>query len=84
MANIYTDIETKNSRFELKFFGVERVSAPAGTVTAVTKKGFIVACGSGALEVLEVQPESKKRMEAKVFCNGRGVEPGTVLGNIEG
>ena len=84
LANIYTDIETKNSRFELKFFGVERVSAPAGTVTAVTKKGFIVACGSGALEVLEVQPESKKRMEAKVFCNGRGVEPGTVLGNIEG
>jgi methionyl-tRNA formyltransferase len=59
-------------------------SASAGTVTAVTKKGFIVACGSGALEVLEVQPESKKRMEAKVFCNGRGVEPGTVLGNIEG
>ena len=54
------------------------------TVPAVTKKGFIVACGSGALEVLEVQPESKKRMEAKVFCNGRGVEPGTVLGNIEG
>lgn len=48
------------------------------------EKGFIVACGSGALEVLEVQPESKKRMEAKVFCNGRGVEPGTVLGNIEG
>ncbi|WP_334125406.1 hypothetical protein [Phascolarctobacterium faecium] len=44
----------------------------------------MVACGSGALEVLEVQPESKKRMEAKVFCNGRGVEPGTVLGNIEG
>ena len=62
----------------------EGQTAPAGTVTAVTKKGFIVACGSGALEVLEVQPESKKRMEAKVFCNGRGVEPGTVLGNIEG
>ena len=62
----------------------EGQTAPAGTVTSVTKKGFIVACGSGALEVLEVQPESKKRMEAKVFCNGRGVEPGTVLGNIEG
>ncbi|WP_307761293.1 methionyl-tRNA formyltransferase [uncultured Phascolarctobacterium sp.] len=59
-------------------------AAPAGTVTAITKKGFVVSCGDGALEILEVQPESKKRMEAKVFCNGRGVEPGTVLGNIEG
>lgn len=64
---------------------VDSKLALAGTVTAITKKGFVVACGDGALEVLEVQPESKKRMEAKVFCNGHGVELGTVLGdNIEG
>lgn len=61
----------------------DTLDAPSGTVTAVTKKGFIVACGAGALEVLEVQPESKKRMEAKVFCNGRGIEAGVMLGNIE-
>lgn len=62
----------------------EGPAAPAGTVTLLTKKGFCVACGEGTLEILEVQPESKKHMEAKVFCNGRGVEPGTVLGVIEG
>lgn len=63
---------------------VDGQKAAAGTVIAVTKKSFLVACGTGTLEVLEVQPESKKRMEAKFFCNGRGVEPGTVLSSIEG
>ena len=44
----------------------------AGEVTEVLKNGFKVACGSGVLLVTEVQPESKKRMPAAVFCNGRG------------
>lgn len=55
-------------------------AAPAGTVVSVGKKSFVVACGSDALEILEVQPESKKRMNAQVFCNGRGVHAGDVLG----
>ncbi len=55
-------------------------AAQAGTVLSVGKKSFVVACGSGAVEVLEVQPESKKRMSAQVFCNGRGVHAGDVLG----
>ena len=58
----------------------EGTAAAAGTVIAVGKKSFSVACGSGALEILEVQPESKKRMSAQVFCNGRGVQQGDVLG----
>lgn len=31
---------------------------------------FIVACGEGSLEILEIQPEGKKRMSAKDFANG--------------
>lgn len=58
----------------------EGTAAVAGTVIAVGKKSFSVACGRGALEILEVQPESKKRMSAQVFCNGRGVQQGDVLG----
>ena len=34
----------------------------------------------GVLEIIEVQPESKKRMAAQVFINGRGVQVGDVLG----
>lgn len=52
-----------------------------GTVVEVAKKSFFVACGNGTVvEILELQPESKKRMEAQVFINGRGVQVGDVLG----
>lgn len=51
-----------------------------GMVVEVGKRSFFVACGSGVLELTEVQPESKKRMPAQVFINGRGVQVGDVLG----
>lgn len=47
-----------------------------GTVVSVTKKDFSVACRDGELRILTVQPESKKRMPAAVFLNGRGVTAG--------
>ena len=31
---------------------------------------FVVACGEGAVEIAEIQPEGKKRMLAKDFANG--------------
>ena len=54
--------------------------ATPGTVIEISKHSFFVACGSGVLEITEVQPESKKRMPAQVFVNGRGVQVGDVLG----
>lgn len=58
----------------------ETAAALPGTVVQVSKKSFKVSCGDGVLEILEVQPESKKRMPAQVFINGRGVQEGDVLG----
>ena len=55
-------------------------TAEPGTVVEATKHSFFVACGEGVLEIIEVQPESKKRMAAQVFINGRGVQVGDVLG----
>ena len=54
--------------------------AAAGTVVEAGKHSFFVACGSGVLEITEVQPESKKRMAAQVFLNGRGVAEDDILG----
>ena len=54
--------------------------AKPGTVVEISKRSFFVACGSGVLEITELQPESKKRMPAQVFINGRGVQLGDVLG----
>ena len=50
-----------------------------GTVVAFSKEGFIVACGNGCLEVIEVQPESKKKMPADVYCNGYKMKLGEIL-----
>ena len=54
-------------------------AAAASTVIETGKHSFFVACGEGVLEITEVQPESKKRMPAQVFLNGRGVQEGDLL-----
>ena len=54
-------------------------AAAAGTVIETGKHRFFVACGEGVLVITEVQPESKKRMPAQVFLNGRGVQEGDLL-----
>ena len=59
--------------------GLKASGAP-GTVLGADKSGLFVACGEGVLELVEVQPESKKKMSAQVFINGRGVRAGDVLG----
>ncbi|MEG0969996.1 MAG: methionyl-tRNA formyltransferase, partial [Acidaminococcaceae bacterium] len=50
-----------------------------GTVVTLEKDYFVVACGQQSLAVLEVQPESKKRMSAGVFSNGHGIQVGDVF-----
>jgi methionyl-tRNA formyltransferase len=49
---------------------------PAGTIVNVTKDYFDVLCGEGALRVLELQLEGKKRMDTKSFLLGNQWKPG--------
>lgn len=51
-------------------------SGEPGTVLAVREDGFDVACGSGAVTVLEVHPEGKRPMRAADFTRGGGLAPG--------
>jgi methionyl-tRNA formyltransferase len=51
-------------------------SAP-GTVLSAGKAGIDVACGTGALRVLEVQPAAGRRMSAAAFALGHGIRPGS-------
>lgn len=46
----------------------------------VAGRALKVACGEGGLEVLELQPEGKRRMTAPEFLNGRRPESGEMLG----
>ena len=50
-----------------------------GTVLQADKKGLRVACGDGALEILELQPDGKKAMAASAFLMGHPIRTGTVL-----
>ncbi len=38
--------------------------------SVISLNPLIVACGEGALEITELQPEGKKRMDSKSFVNG--------------
>lgn len=46
-------------------------SARPGEVLEITSDGFLVAAGTGALEILELQPASKRKMSARDYvCGG--------------
>lgn len=53
---------------------------PFGTVTETAKDSFTVRCGSGALKVMELQLEGKKRMSAHDFLLGTHLAAGERLG----
>ncbi len=48
----------------------DSVSAVPGTIVSAGRDGIVVACGSGGLRLLEVQPEGGKRMTAGQFAAG--------------
>ena len=54
-------------------------SAPAGTVLSLHGGKITVACKEGAVNLLTVLPEGKKRMSAADFINGRKINVGDVL-----
>ena len=55
-----------------------RLGAPGEVVEAEGR--LLVACGEGAVEVLELQRPGKRRMDVQAFLNGTTLEPGTRLG----
>ena len=73
---------TRLSGKTLKLWKVRAVegSGKAGSVIGIGKESFIVACGEGAIEVLEVQLEGKKRMSAGDFLKGSTLNIGQELG----
>ena len=66
----------------LKLWKVRAVegSGKAGSVIDIGKESFTIACGEGAIEVLEVQLEGKKRMSAGDFLKGITLNIGQELG----
>jgi methionyl-tRNA formyltransferase len=69
----------------VKLFGARpvpssRTGAP-GTVLAAGRDdgadgGLVVACATGAVRILQVQPAGKKRMSGEDWVRGRGIAVG--------
>ncbi len=53
---------------------------PGAVLRASAKEGLLVACGEGALEILEMQAPGGKRMAARAYLAGKKIEPGTKFG----
>ena len=70
---------------DVKLFGARPVAAEhaegPGTVMAAGRAGaadggILVACGNGAVRILQVQPSGKKRMGGDEWVRGRGIGTG--------
>ena len=69
----------------VKLFAVRRLthapSAEPGTVVAADgKRGLVVSCGDGDLELIEIQMPGAKRMRAADYLRGHSIETGICLG----
>lgn len=65
---------------EEELLGAEyKKEAQPGTVIRVEKNRFAVKCGEGALWILSLQLEGKKRMCTRDFLLGNNIEAGMVL-----
>ncbi len=75
----------KDKDAQLKVHRVQAIAeahaCPApGTILSVDAKGILISCGTGLLNLTEVQIEGGKRLPASDFLRGHPLQPGDVLG----
>ena len=64
---------------EVRCFGAQDVperSGNAGEVLEAGERGLVVACGEGAVRIIDVHPAGQKRIAAAQWVRGRGVRVG--------
>lgn len=59
---------------------VMEASGTPGAVLGAGREGLVIACGSGAVAIGELQLPGRKRLGAAALLAGRPIPPGTVLG----
>ena len=77
----FTEFRGKNLRvWKARPIRENGVSGTPGTVASATTDRVIIYCGKDVLQLLEVQPEGKRRMNVTDFTNGFRLETGELLG----
>ncbi len=67
-------------RLKLMRAGLEEGRGKPGQVLAADpKSGLVIACGEGAVRILELQAPGGKKMSAEDYLRGHGIPVGTIL-----
>ena len=61
----------------LRADAAEGNGTPGTVLQADPKNGLLIACGSGAVRIIEVQAPGGKRMRAEDYLRGHGIPEGT-------
>ncbi len=57
----------------------DAAAGPGRILRASPREGLLVSCGKGAVELVEIQPEGKRRMAARDFLAGHDLQEGAFL-----
>ncbi|HEV7837319.1 MAG TPA: hypothetical protein VGO75_04560, partial [Gemmatimonadaceae bacterium] len=73
---------TQTPKGDVKMFGPKVMDGIKGAPGEVLKTtgGLIIACGTDAVRIAEVQPSGKSRMPAQEWTRGRGTAVGERYG----
>ena len=64
-----------------QFSTLDPEAAVPGQVTALDPEGILVACADGTIELQELQESGRKRVDARAFISGRGIQVGDRFSN---
>lgn len=67
--------------YRSQFSTLDPETAVPGQVTALDPEGILVACGSGTVELQELQESGRRRVDARAFITGRGIQVGDQFSN---
>ena len=76
----YCSYQGKNLKtWQTRVYPMDNGITKPGRIAKITADGFVVETGQGMLEIIEVQPASKRRMSANDFICGYGLSIGDIL-----
>lgn len=68
--------------FEVRALGTGATGMPGEVRKADGKTGLVVSCADDDVELVQIQMPGAKRMNAKDYLRGHGIETGIVLGKV--
>ncbi len=76
----WPDIFTQNGLKILEMKVVElSTNYICGTILQIKESSIVVGCTKGSIEIITLQPKSKKAMDAKSYLLGKGFKVGSIL-----